>query len=203
LVIWRGICARLLNSECKEGASGRVFDEGIEVTLGRNSPFDGIISHLTREHKGNVHDVGVVNVTASSVFSSAYPPKNAADMTENCCFGTQDRANGWLCYDFKDFRIQPTHYSIRSWMKSWITGVDLVSWVIEISNDENIWKEVDLHNNDRTFLQGAVGTFAVSKRCDPSRFVRLRQTGKTSNGTHDYLVITSFELFGHLSKARK
>jgi hypothetical protein len=203
LVIWRAICARLLKSECQQGTSDRVSDDGIDVKFRSNSPLGGIISHLTREHKGNVHDVGVVNVTASSQYGSIYSPKNAADMTENCCFGTQNAANGWLCYDFKDFLIQPTHYSIRSWHKNWTTGVDLVSWVIEISNDSSTWKEIDRHDNDRTFLKGAVGSFAVPKPCDRSRFVRLRQTGKTSNGTLDHLVITSFELFGHLNKARK
>jgi hypothetical protein len=203
LVIWRSICARLLQSECKAGMSDRTADGRLEVTFRSSSPLDGIIAHLTREHHGNVHEVGVVNVTASSVYDSCREPKHAVDMTENCCFGTGNIANGWLCYDFKTSRICPTHYSIRSWNNPWGTGLDLISWVIEISKDGETWQEVDRHHNDRTFVGGAVGSFAISKPCDPSRFVRLRQTGKNSNGGSDYLVITSFELFGHLIRPRK
>jgi hypothetical protein len=201
LSIWRAICGRLLQSACKVGTSDRLAYE--EVEFRSSSPLDGIMSHLTREHQGNVHDVGVVNVTASSEYSSSHTPRNAVDMTDTCSFGTRNEANGWLCYDFADSRVQPRHYSIRSWQQAWAKGVDLVSWVIEISNDGETWKEVDRHDNDRTFLDGAVGSFAVSTPCGPSRFVRLRHTGKTARGTWDHLVVTSFELFGHLSTRRK
>jgi hypothetical protein len=200
LSVWRAICARLIQSQSKQGQSGRVRDYPVEIAFRSDAPLDGIISYLARKHGGNVGDVGVVNVTASSEYHSGYPARNAADMTDTCCFGTENCADGWLCYDFKDSRIEPTHYSIRSWHKDWTTGVELVSWVIEISNDGKTWTEVDRHNNDRTFLQGGIGSFAISKSCDPSRFVRLRQIGKTANGTFDYLVVTSFELFGYLSE---
>jgi hypothetical protein len=42
------------------------------------SSLDGIICHLTREHGGNVHDRGIVDISSSSIFSSC-PAKNAAD----------------------------------------------------------------------------------------------------------------------------
>jgi hypothetical protein len=142
-------------------------------------------------------------VMASSQTSTGTLPKIAANITEQYSFGTKNFANGWLYYDFKDFLIQPNHYSIRSWNNQWSPGIELVSWVIEISNDSSAWKEIDRHNNDQTFLQGAVGSFAVSKPCGRSRSVQLRQTGKTADGTFDHLVIASFELFGHLSKAQE
>jgi hypothetical protein len=99
---------------------------------------DGIIAHLTRECGGNVHDHGVVDVTSGSfeketcganprsgVYGS-YPhsaAKNAADLETNSCFISAFRRkeediphtrNNWVCYNFKERRIIPTHYAIRT-----------------------------------------------------------------------------------------
>ena len=38
-----------------------------EFVYNSSKPLDGVIAHLTREYGGNVHDKGIVNVTASSV----------------------------------------------------------------------------------------------------------------------------------------
>ncbi|OHT05204.1 hypothetical protein TRFO_27141 [Tritrichomonas foetus] len=93
--------------------------------------FCGIIHHLTEECGDNVHDKGIVNVTSSSVHISLYS-LNAADLeNKNQLHPNKIRTNSWICYDFKEKRIQPTHYSIR-YRHDYDKGCNnLQTWVIE------------------------------------------------------------------------
>jgi hypothetical protein len=61
----------------------RIFPGSFSFISGH--PFVGIIAHLTKQCGGNVHDRGVVNITASTTSGSCHP-KNAADLTTNDCF---------------------------------------------------------------------------------------------------------------------
>jgi hypothetical protein len=99
---------------------------------------DGIIAHLTRECGGNVHDCHVVDITLGSFeketqganpHSGAYydrpmnAAKNAADLEADsyfgsaCCKNQEDipcTRNNWICSNFKERWIVPTHYAIRT-----------------------------------------------------------------------------------------
>jgi hypothetical protein len=99
---------------------------------------DGIIAHLARECGGNVHDRHVVDVVSGSFGKEPrgvnpqsgghdHDPccvaKNAADLDADSCFGsahcnrredTRHTRNNRVCYDFKERRTVPTHYTIRT-----------------------------------------------------------------------------------------
>jgi hypothetical protein len=62
--IWSGISRRLLVP---------VSESDVEIS----GPTFGIISHLTREHKGNVHDLGIVVVTQGGCNGAARVGSNA------------------------------------------------------------------------------------------------------------------------------
>jgi hypothetical protein len=79
---------------------------------------DGIIAHLTRECRGNVHDRQVVAVTAGSSDETAAndndDSKKVADLEIVSHFysvyrekkeGISHTRNNWVCYDFKERRI--------------------------------------------------------------------------------------------------
>jgi hypothetical protein len=124
---------------------------------------DGIIAYLTRKCGGNVHDQYVVDVTSGSFEkvtigsnlrsgalsnSSRWEAKHSVDLGADSCFLSAYRSdskdiphtqNNWLCYDFKERKIVPTHYTIRT-----NNGVaHLKSWVVETSKDRENWQEVD------------------------------------------------------------
>jgi hypothetical protein len=101
------------------------------------APFNGIISYLTAKCDGNVHDRGVVKITASSV-SRTYYPQNAADLEDNPSFRSEDEPGQWICLDFKTLRIEPTHYTIRTGCEN-----QLKSWAVEGSDDGASWTEID------------------------------------------------------------
>jgi hypothetical protein len=125
---------------------------------------DGIIAHLTRECGENVHDHHIADVMYRSFeretitanpHSGAYEnraeyaAKNAADLEVISCFSSAYRLiegiphtrNNWLCYDFKERRIVPTHCTIRT--NSSAPGYNhLKSWLVETSVDGHSWQEV-------------------------------------------------------------
>jgi hypothetical protein len=188
--------------------------EGKEVEI--DVP-DGTIAHLTRECGANVHDRHVVDVTCGSFeketeganpHSGAYDnhyrwaAKNAADLESDSAFFSAYRKkegdiphtrNNWLCYDFKERRIVPTHYTIR-------TNDDdfhLKSWLVETSADGENWREVAREeNNERLNGRWFTGTFPVAGGGE-CRFIRLVNIGRTHYGI-DQLAITAWEIFGSL-----
>jgi hypothetical protein len=110
---------------------------------------DGIIAHLTRECGGNVHDSEVVEVTSGSLEKEtkgahSHSAKNVVYLETDSCFYAAHRnftkdiphtRNNWVCYDFRERRIVPTHYAIRT---SYY-GSHLKSWVVETSVDGEKW----------------------------------------------------------------
>ena len=165
---------------------------------GSNS-LDGIIRYLSNACGGNVHDKGVVEITSSPPCSSSagHAAKNVADVTVDSYFHSNDSANQFVCYNFKDKTIIPTHYSIRSHYSSSPGNHNLKSWVVETSTDGNVWTEVDRHENNGD-LNGRNITktypISVQKEC---RMFRIRQIGPNWAGLN-YLVFSSLEVFGTL-----
>jgi hypothetical protein len=82
---------------------------------------NGIISHLTAKCCGNVHDKGAVEISASSLHYNdpSFALWNAADLgNKGSCFGSRKGTGAWICSDFKELRIKPTHYTIRMYWES-------------------------------------------------------------------------------------
>jgi hypothetical protein len=189
-------------------------DRGKETKITSDIP-DGIIAHLTRECGGNVQDRNVVEITSGSFeketegafYNRPYcAAKNAADLETSSEFRLAHRCNrsetvlhtrnNWVCYNFKERRIVPTHYTIR-------TDDDdhnhhhLKSWLVETSVDGENWREVSREENN-TQLNGKrfTGTFAVAGGGE-CRFIRLVNIGRNHCGD-DTLCISGWELFGSL-----
>ena len=169
---------------------------GFQFAYDSSQPLKGIIAHLTSECGGNVHEKGVVEVTASSCHSGG--AKCVAELGTGSFFYSENEKDSWIRYDFKDRRVAPTSYSIRT-----DNGLSHPkSWVLEVSNDgrEGSWEVVDRRENNSS-LNGKylTGNFKIN----PSpitcfRFVRLRQTGPNHRGDNS-LYLNSLELFGTLS----
>jgi hypothetical protein len=170
---------------------------------------DGIIAHLKRECGGNVHDRDVVNVTCGSfekqTFGVNYSAKDATEMETDSAFASayrkkkediQHTPNNWICYNFKERRIVPTHYTIRTiWAGP--GGNHLKSWLVETSADGESWREVAREERNKQ-LNGTLctGTFPVAGDGE-CRFIRLVQIGRNHAG-YDSLIISAWEIFGSL-----
>ena len=166
-------------------------------------PLNGVIAHLTRECGGNVHEKGVVEVTASSLDDTrgapgeTNAPENVVEFGSRSCFRSKHEQSQWIRYDFKERRVAPTSYSVRGGY------VYPMSWVFEVSNDgsEESWEIIDSRDNTNGFYLYDDGhvtrNFTISAPPSGSfRFLRFRQIG----GDHsNYINLTSLEVFGTLS----
>jgi hypothetical protein len=202
--------AKQFPSFVKKGKAEDLWGGEVEIDVP-----NGIIAHLTRECGGNVHDRHLVEVTCASFeketrganpHSGAYDndprrtAKNAADLeTDSDFLSAYRRAlediphtrNNWVCYDFRERRIVPTHYTIRTNFRS-PGGAHLKSWLVETSVDGESWREVAREENDSRFT----ATFAVAGGGE-CRFIRLVQIGRNQHGG-DQLAISAWEIFGNL-----
>jgi hypothetical protein len=147
---------------------------------------DRIIAHWTRECGGNVHDRHVVEVTCGSFEKETqganphsgalndnpyFAAKNAADLKTGSEFLSAYRdkkediahtRNNWVCCDFKERRIVPTHYTnCPNYSDS--GGFHVISWLVETSTDGENWQEVarDENNKQRNSAY-PTGAFAVA-----------------------------------------
>jgi hypothetical protein len=144
---------------------------------------DGIIASLTRRFGGNVHDRGIVTISASSLLGERWAGRNAADLdsqSPDSIFASAADSNAWLLYDFKALRVRLSHYTVRS-----AEGHFPKSWVIEGSLDASLWTQLDqrMHTNDLN-ERYRVGTFPVSAVAE-ARFIRFRLI-ETNHDAHWY-----------------
>jgi hypothetical protein len=167
-----------------------------------------------------VHDRDVVEVTCGSFEKETqgpnphsgaylndpdYAAKNAADLETDSRFRSAYRKkevdiphtrNNWICYNFKERRIVPTHYGIRTHQYS--PGQShLKSWLVETSADGENWRKV-AREEDNEQLNGErfSGTFSVAGGGE-CQFVRLVNIGRNHYGD-DRCNISACEIFGSL-----
>lgn len=163
-----------------------------------HDPFNGIIRQLTKECNGNVHQNGIVNVTSSSCSASRYP-HYAIDFDDNLhYFCSDDAPNQWLQYDFKNRKVRPTHYSIKTCHEYGKGQYGMMNWIVQGSNDGVKWIELD-YRKGVTDLDNfyAFHTFEIQKTTDFYRYLRITQNGPNSGGSH-YLIFSALEYFGSI-----
>jgi hypothetical protein len=134
-VIWSSLCRRILLPIWQTPIE-------IEIPMKAAKSMDGIISHLTQKHGGNVQEKGIVTITSKSVHSDnpQFVLKNVADLTSDWYFYSKDEPGQWVCWDFGEMRVRPTHYTIPA--------LFLKSWVVEGSLDGSSWTEFDRKTDD-------------------------------------------------------
>jgi hypothetical protein len=202
--IWHSLCPRLSLSVSVGSSVDRFIKQYLSVVcrFDINSKQDGIISYLTKRYGGHVIDRNIVSITASSIpYPQTHPLRYVADFDNQSYFATQNEANSWICYDFKNMQIKVTHYSIRSRRDG--NGDHLRSWTLEGSEDGLRWVKIDDRTKDTSLnSQGAISSFSISESFQSEfRMIRLLQTGKNSSG-HDCLLVNAIEFFGVLKEPK-
>jgi hypothetical protein len=178
--LWESLSQRLISEVC--------FDQ-VYFPFKAEKSLEGIISYLTQRRGGTVHDRGIVTTASKSVL---YDDPRYAVRNLGMHFHSTNGPGQWICWDFREMRVIPTHYTIRCYM--------LKSWVLESSLDFANWTEIDRKTDNEDFkgLRLRTASFAISKSAE-CRFIRLTHTGKTHDG-YEYgdLGIITFEVFGTL-----
>ena len=207
LKLWEKISKRLVLTPTAfpddERGTRFAAPPGIDFACTDPKSLNGIIANLSRECGGNVHDHGIVDVTASSTNGAAFAPRNVADLDGDSIYCSNDVLDTWICYDFKQMRVTPTSYSIRSHCHGYPGYFNLKSWVLEVSNDGDVWDVVDSRNDNYELDdENVTCNFQIPEgRCKSKyRFIRIRQTGPNHRTklTLYYVTMSSFEVFGRL-----
>ena len=194
---WARICRRLKQEVQPEMQEERYKLKGINFEYSEGNHFSGILNHLKNKSSGNISNA--VNFSASSIYSDCVPQNLVLYDDQSKFFHTHDKSGSWVCLDFKELRVCPTKYSIRTDPRYGENNYHLKSWVIQVSNDNNSWKTID-EQKDCPHLngQGLVYTFTIKNKMDETyQYIRLLQTG-TNWHNDNYLIFGSFEIFGRL-----
>lgn len=89
--------------------------------------FNGILRFLREETGGNIYKNGTVNITYNSIYASS----NEAD-PESSVYETPRIENAFICFDFKERRIQLGAYSIMT-ISQKKGGRQLKIWAVDPS----------------------------------------------------------------------
>ena len=140
-----------------------------------------------------------VDISSSSYCNERFTPSNVVLYDDKSkCFESRNEKNSWICFDFKENRIAPTDYTIRS-----ATANENMShpknWVIEVSDDNNKWSIINEQKNC-SHLRGKshVHNFEIdNKNTKAYRYIRLRQN-RVEWSNHNILFFESIEFYGFL-----
>jgi hypothetical protein len=159
-------------------------------------PFDGIFASLTREHNGNLVDLGVITITGNSLQESHNSDlKRLVDYDWTGCWISADVPNSSIEIGFRYHTFIISHYTLRTYRSA--KGYShLKSWALEgmIGGKPN---QLDTQTNSEE-LNGRekVHTFQCQKSF-PCHGLRLTQIGPNHHGDH-YLILRSIEIFGDI-----
>lgn len=168
-------------------------NKGIKFSPSNDNSFGGILNHLRTKSNGRIENE--VGITASSIYDNSdnHQPRNAV-----CYENNNYQENNWLCFDFKEHRVIPTDYTIKTY-NCLPNYRNLKSWAVEISSDKENWEVID-EENDCSYMNGCflTHTFHIEKPpSKESRYVRIKSTGPCWNGEY-YFNIGKIEIYGTL-----
>jgi hypothetical protein len=115
--------------------------------------------------------------------------KHAVDQNIGTHFHANNNDNEWICFDFKERMIEPSHYLVCS---GWN---ELKSWTVEGSLDGKSWTVLDEKKGNSDVKSDQSSHTFPGLRSPAVRMIRLTQTGPTHNGAK-WLMLRRFEVFG-------
>ncbi|KAK8843598.1 hypothetical protein M9Y10_024657 [Tritrichomonas musculus] len=158
--------------------------------------FSGIIKYL-RNKAGD--DIGSkISITASSTNGPEYNPNNVIIYEDNYKrFQSENIPNSWICFEFKENKVVPTHYQIMPCCSPNYSNPK--SWVIEGSNDDINWELLDerINCSDLNYPYKPKIFNISNPNKNEFRFIRMRLTGPTWYDSN-YFIFCSFELYGKM-----
>jgi hypothetical protein len=190
--IWRSVASRLIHTVGVR-KNPRCVNSGQIVIPFVPESNRGIIAYLKAQAGESIHEKNIVTVSART-FHTNFPPENLIKDNHQFYNSLSATPDQWVCFDFQERRIIPTHYVVTTY--HW-ADFNPQSWVIETSMDGTTWKEVDrkIHASDLR-VERAVRAFPPAGH-NECRFIRFRQTENNPADTST-LCLTRFDVFGTL-----
>jgi hypothetical protein len=185
--LWSSICDRLRGVEsCRTARFLQLFPYA-------QRDFDGIIASLNGFCQGNACTNGLVEITSSSQQVGQH--YQLVDYSWEGSWYTESKLESWVRVHFVNRKAWITSYSIKSFAGNSFPK----NWVIEVSENENTWREIDRREGtDVLCKRYIVAHFQCQQPYgELCRYVRLRNIGLT-NSQNDHLCLCNIEFFGGL-----
>lgn len=204
---WKSISKRLFQAQnFNRMKKNKIFKE---ICYPKNSnELKGIIGYF-RSIYSNIEEK--IKITSSS-----YPANNNNNLNDlnnllyierkNHGFYTDNQQNSWFCFEFKNHRIIPTGYTIRSYHAD-KGSTHPKKWFIEVSNDSKNFEVIDEQDiGDELNGSYIVKSFPISNEKinleKGFKFIRIRQDGVNCCGYLQHvkhiLHISSIEFYGKI-----
>lgn len=195
--IWSKICKLII-----DGIQKPKEVNCIQIPFDENNEFSGIFKYIREEINSKIENE--INITCSSCqdinSDRDYNPRNILYFDENKAFWSDSSSpNNWICFDFKEHRVKPTDYTMKTYGIS--PNRHPKCWVIEGSNDNENWVTLDVQKDCLyTKSSKAVHTFKMNQNNEEAfQYIRFRATSEDWSGMN-FVIIDSLELFGFLFK---
>jgi hypothetical protein len=159
--------------------------------------------HLRKECGGNVHEKGIVEITASSTNHGSC--SSVAEGLRSGDWSSRKEPNSWICFDFKENCVSLTHYYLATDSDGSLMtprNSPPIRWKLEGSNDHGItWKSIDDRDTDDIAIPGSFKTFDCrnTNRREFFRWIRITQTGLNVLGDYCFN-LGKVEFFGWMQK---
>eukprot|EP01065_Artemidia_motanka_P047068 TRINITY_DN7282_c0_g3_i1.p1 TRINITY_DN7282_c0_g3~~TRINITY_DN7282_c0_g3_i1.p1 ORF type:complete len:660 (+),score=245.93 TRINITY_DN7282_c0_g3_i1:375-2354(+) len=176
----------------------------------------GVVHHIAttqgRHMWQNPYQDGVINASASTCGMGDVSHVLNYKFDSGCRFATfeaegeseQQVKPSYVAFDFTDFEVLPTHYSIAH---AWNHQLNYIrSWSLRGSEDNYRWDILSKHINDDTIrAENLTHTFRIATPESPKFYryfmIRLETNGNSSRSNQ--LVVNCFDLYGYLRKREK
>ena len=178
----------------------------VPFNSGTSDRFNGIVRHILKDDTKASIAKGVIGVSASTISSNgenvqpicALLKRNEKGSDYWYFHSKENDSDAWLCLDFKDKKVNPSHYSLKSYPGG---NVNIINWNIEGSNDGEKWEILDSQRDSSALTSSnAEVTFEMKNKPHNDeyyRYLRIHQTGQNNN--NDYrMIISSIEYFGSI-----
>lgn len=154
---------------------------------------------MTNQTGSNIHDNGTIEISSNSISNSSKHPKNSVDYQNTNIYHSKNDSNSYVLFDFKNRSFQISSYSIQSAPSN---TVHLKNWVVEVSEDNQKWQEIDRHSNNSQLNECNIKCrFEINNpQTKFSRFLRIRQTGEV--WFLNYFGICFIEFYGKLQEPK-
>lgn len=196
---WKNLSLRLKqNISVSIKGNDRYCPTELQFPYQEEKGFNGIINYLKSISKDKIFDK--IEIKSSSVLEGKRPPQNVIIYdNKNKDFSTKNEENSWISFDFKNYTIIPTNYTIQSFPRGSNGYAHPKSWVIEGSNDNKNWEIINEQTNSPALNgESVVHTFTVQKMYQKAyRYLKMRITGPNW-GDLATLCFSAIEFYGTL-----
>ena len=165
--------------------------------------FEGIIKYLEDKYGKDIHQQGIINITASS--SNCNIPEQVINYGwDSAWYSDHHNPGEWWEINFKEKKVKMNGYSLKTY-RGWSTNsYHLKNWVIEGRNEGGEWKEIDRQDNNDLNGPSYQHYYSIGMT-EPYQYFRIKCIGEdhygyTNNCEFYTLAITNFEIYGAIKE---